>query len=295
MKLTVTAFTAFFAATALYANSPETVEKTDQLSRDWRTGDAAVAPGPSGEVVFRFGEAQPSLKCKVLQICTIKLQPGETPTEAPTLGDLVRWSAELRAGGTSENPQVYVALKPTIEAEPTSMLLVTNKRAYHFELIPSDTDYTPFVSFVYPAEIQAENARRIAELKEKEDAENRRLAAIRAKAAAEKAVVQARQSVSVSGNATHVSKLNFEYSIQGKAPFKPARVFSDGTKTYIDLPPNYSGEQPVFIALDNSGSEELVNYRVTGVRYVIDKVISRGRLVLGVGRKAQKIEIRRGG
>ena len=90
-----------------------------------------------------------------------------------------------------------------------------------------------------------------------------------------------------------VDKLNFNYRVTGKAPFKPTRVFNDRKKTYIDLPEGYSGEKPVFFAGDTKSSKEVVNSRWKGNRLEIDRVIATGTLILGVGRKADKITIKR--
>jgi type IV secretion system protein VirB9 len=86
--------------------------------------------------------------------------------------------------------------------------------------------------------------------------------------------------------------LDFNYRITGKAAFRPARIFNDGARTYVDLPDTYRGELPVFIGI-GLGGNEIVNYRISGNRFIIDKVVPRGELTIGVGGRADTIRFRR--
>lgn len=257
---------------ALASDAPTEQTVTD-LAAAWREGSGAVAPGAAGAVVMEYGETQPILTCKVLQLCTIRLRPGETLTEAPTLGDAVRWSAAVRAGGNGSERVIYVVVKPASTAQPTSLFLTTDERAYHLELRPSDTSYTPLLAFTYPEDREAENRARVAALQtERAEAESRSLA--------------------VEGRRVPAEELDFAYRITGSAPFKPTRVFNDGERTYIDLPESYRGDLPVFLAIGGSG-QEVVNYRVTGSRFIVDAVVPGGKLMLGTGGRST-ITIRRG-
>ena len=243
------------------------------LTRNWREGTAAVAPGAAGAVVMEFGEAQPVLTCKVLQLCTIRLKPGETLTEAPTLGDAVRWSAAVRAGGNGRENVIYVIVKPASTAVATSLFLTTDQRAYHVALRLSDTDYTPLLFFTYPEDREAENRARVAAMQvERAEAE--------------------RSSLKVEGQRIPAEELDFAYRITGSAPFKPTRIFNDGQRTYIDLPESYQGDLPVFLAIGGTG-QEVVNYRFAGLRLIVDAVVEGGKLMLGTGGRST-VTIRRG-
>jgi type IV secretory pathway VirB9-like protein len=52
-------------------------------------------------------------------------------------------------------------------------------------------------------------------------------------------------------------------------------------------------ETPVLLVLGHDGKGEMTNYRVREQTYVIDRLFDRARLVLGTGKKAQKVEISR--
>ena len=259
------------------ASDGATDAQVDALAEGWRTGKGAAAEGVAGAVMMEYGETLPVLKCKVLNICTVRLRPGEVLTEAPTVGDSVRWSVAVRAGGNGREKVVYVVVKPASTAEPTSMFITTNERAYHIELHRSDTHYTPLLAFTYPEDREAENARRVAAMQVEAERTAREVA---------------QRSISVEGQSIPADELDFDYRLSGKAPFKPARIFNDGARTYIDLPDSYRGELPVFVAT-GVGGNEIVNYRISGNRFIIDKVVPGGELTIGVGGRAETIRFRR--
>ena len=259
------------------ASDEGTVATVDGIAEGWRNRKGAAAEGVAGAVMMEYGETQPVLKCKVLNICTVRLRPGEVLTEAPTVGDSVRWSVAVRAGGNGREKVVYVVVKPASTAEQTSMFITTNERAYHIELWPSDNRYTPLLAFTYPEDREAENARRVAAMQAEAD---------------RTAKVAAQRAINVDGRSIPADELDFNYRTSGKAPFKPARIFNDGSRTYVDLPDTYRGELPVFVAT-GVGGNEIVNYRVSGNRFIIDKVVLGGELTLGVGGRAETIRFRR--
>ncbi|MBX9693005.1 MAG: TrbG/VirB9 family P-type conjugative transfer protein [Cyanobacteria bacterium] len=91
--------------------------------------------------------------------------------------------------------------------------------------------------------------------------------------------------------------LNFNYRIKGDSPsWKPLRVYSDKSKTYIQFPANVKYDRtPALVMLGAANQQQLVNYRMLNDRYVIDQVIDRAALISGVGRHQQRIEIAREG
>ncbi|MDE3120569.1 MAG: TrbG/VirB9 family P-type conjugative transfer protein, partial [Paracoccaceae bacterium] len=204
------------------AASLNTERQVDKLAAQWRNGNGAAADGPAGSVVMMYGETQPVLKCKPLNICAIRLQPGERLTEAPTVGDAVRWSVQVRAGDVGGLQTVYIVAKPGTTAERTSLFLVTDRRAYSIELVPSFGGYTPLLAFRYPGDIAAENRARVQAM---------------AVAAHERALAKTAHSLVVAGREVPAANLDFNYTVRGDAAFRPARVFNDGRKTYVDLPP----------------------------------------------------------
>ena len=90
-------------------------------------------------------------------------------------------------------------------------------------------------------------------------------------------------------------KLNFEYKVTGKSQeLQPVRVFDDGSKTYIQMPGGMQNrEAPVLLIIGNDGKGEMSNYRVRQQTYIVDRLFDRAQLILGAGKKAQKVEIAR--
>jgi type IV secretion system protein TrbG len=92
-----------------------------------------------------------------------------------------------------------------------------------------------------------------------------------------------------------VEKMNFAYTIKGgNEHIRPLRVFDDGAKTYIQMPGEMQHrEAPVLVVLGADGKGEMTNYRVRDLMYIVDRLFDRANLVLGSGKKAQKVEISR--
>ena len=256
----------------------------DALSRD-----QSVAAGRNNAVVLQHGAGIPVLTCRPLMFCSIRLEPGEILLEDLALGDTVLWSAEMRVAGTQADPHIRILVKPDAAATETSLVIATDRRFYDIRLVKSDDRFTPVMAFTYPADVAAATRARIAEQAQVR-ADRDRAAAV------DRAVEEARQSLPVNGRDVFAGDLDFGFTVSGTAPFKPVRVFTDGARTWIDLPPRYRGERPVFLA----GRDGLVNTRwrrledsPRATRLEIDRVIAEGRLMIGVGRSAQVIIIRR--
>jgi type IV secretion system protein VirB9 len=95
--------------------------------------------------------------------------------------------------------------------------------------------------------------------------------------------------------------LDFGFRISGDDPsWRPLRVYTDGRKTYIQFPRSLGfGTAPALVGLAHDGSwfsdptEEMVNYRIVGDRYVVDQVLDRAELVTGVGSGQTRVLIAR--
>lgn len=83
-----------------------------------------------------------------------------------------------------------------------------------------------------------------------------------------------------------ISNANFDYRIDGSAPFKPAMVFDDGKFTWIQLPANVQ-EIPAIFALGADGTAELVNFTVRRNYFVVQRLFPDGALL-----KLRKDEVR---
>ena len=107
---------------------------------------------------------------------------------------------------------------------------------------------------------------------------------------------QEKQAAEVPPAVIAVEKVNFDYTIRGSdSHIRPVRVFDDGAKTYIQMPAELEHrEAPVLLVLGKDGKGEMTNYRVKDQTYIVDRLFDRANLVLGSGKKAQKVEISHG-
>ena len=85
-----------------------------------------------------------------------------------------------------------------------------------------------------------------------------------------------------------IERLNFAYRISGAKPdWRPLRAFDDGRQTFIEFPPSVTvGEAPPLFVLGAKGDAELVNYRMSGRYYVIDRIFGAAELRLGAKRQS---------
>ena len=225
-----------------------------QLSSQWQHGPGVVARGPDGKVIFLFGEIQPSVVCSPLQVCDVELQPGEIVRDV-LLGDTVRWKVEPATSGAPNAQAVHLIVKPSEAGLVTSMVVTTSRRTYHIQLKSHHRDYMARVGFEYPEDINA----RFAEI-------NARIEA----------------SV-VPGAGVPAEQLDFAFHMSGSARWRPTRIYSDGTKTYIQFPSSLAGQDAPVLFVVSGGENRIVNYRMNGSMMVVDFNIDRAILVSGDG------------
>ena len=81
-------------------------------------------------------------------------------------------------------------------------------------------------------------------------------------------------------------QLHFDYLITGDRPgWRPLRAFDDGRQTYIEFPATLpTGEAPPLFLVDAKGEMQLVNYRLQGRFYVVDRLFDAAELRLGLKR-----------
>lgn len=240
--------------------------KGTAISGRWRSSRGLVTKGPDGKVIFLYGEVQPSVVCSPLQVCDIELQPGEIVRDV-LLGDTVRWKVEPATSGAVGGQAIHLVVKPSEPGLVTSMVVTTSRRTYHIQLKSSQTQYMARVGFEYPEDVSAKLAD-----------------------------VNARLEASIiPGAGVPAEQLNFHYSVSGHAGWRPTRVYSDGTKTYIQFPRSLVGQDAPVLFVVSGGQNRIVNYRMKGDMMIVDYQVDRAVLVSGVGWKQEKITIRRGG
>jgi type IV secretion system protein TrbG len=191
----------------------------------------------------------------VNQVSDVALQPGEKLVSVST-GDTVRWIVGDTTSGEGIVQQVHILVKPIAADLKTNLVITTERRTYHLELESTEATYMSSLSWTYPADDL------IAIRKKNDD-----LTGI--------------DTIAMEG-AQSFDNLNFRYRIVGDASFAPARVFDDGSKVYIQFPSSLpQGEAPPLFVQGSNGKPGLVNYRVKGNTYIVDRLFAVAELRLG--------------
>lgn len=245
-------------------------------AKKWQeTGVAKPIMSDDGKVLFPFGQYMPLLTCAPLRACDIELEAGEIVTGKPLTGDTVRWKITRAESGASENKITHVVVKPTDINLDTNLIITTDRRTYHVRLYSSanERDYVNRAGFYYPESIVNEWDQ-AAQQAEKKAADK------------EKLVVSELPTLSV-------DKIDFGYKVEGDdARFKPLAVFNDGTRVFLQMPDAMkSDEAPVLLLMDKDDKPLLVNYRVKGTYYVVDKLFDRAMLLVGTEGSQSKVTI----
>lgn len=198
------------------------------------------------------------------QISDIALQPGENLV-AVAAGDTVRWIVGDTTSGAGETKRTHVLVKPSATGLSTNLVITTDRRSYHLELASTTRTAMAAVSWTYPADA---------------------LLSLRGDPA------RATNSDRIPG--FDVAHLSFGYAITGSnEPWRPVRAFDDGRQTFIEFPPTLAtSEAPPLFVIDPTGAATLVNYRVQGHFYVVDRLFDAAELRLGT-RHQQIVRISR--
>lgn len=257
------------------ALSPPALEAV-RVNEKWRGESISPVAGTDGRVIYNFGAGLPTVVCAPLRVCMIELQAGEKLEGEPQIGDSVRWNIAPALYGNGDQTTPIIVLKPQMAGLDTNLLITTDRRAYYLRLISKPQDYIARVAFQYPTDQSTQKwQEQLAEQRQREHGTKSRSDAMPAMIA--------------------VEKMNFDYKVTGaNEHLRPVRVFDDGAKTYIQMPNEMQNrEAPVLLILANDGKGEMSNYRVRQQTYIVDRLFDRARLVLGSGKKAQKVEIAR--
>jgi P-type conjugative transfer protein TrbG len=251
--------------------APRIVEEPIPVSVRGATPAGAVVHADRS-VLFNYGENLPSIVCAPLHVCEVSLQPGET-IQSLEVGDTTRWSVKL-ARVTSEGQETtHLVVKPSETGIVSNLVAITDKRSYSIQLVSrKDRAWMPKIAFTYPDDQQANWKAYFAENETRQN------------------TVQVASNTASS--ALPAQPLNFQYKIHGKAAWKPVRVYSDASKTYIQLPATAQNDEiPVLLDLGRGDTKQLVNYRLDGNTFIVDKVLKRAALVSGIGKSEEKVTI----
>ena len=187
------------------------------------------------------------------QVSDIVLQPGENLT-AISAGDTTRWVVGDTTSGSGANRVVHILAKPFAANLHTNLVITTDRRTYHLQLESTPRTYMAAVSWNYPQESLVSE------------------------------VHTASQPVSApAAGDWSVDKLRFDYTISGDdPPWRPIRAFDDDTHVYIQFPKVVDKDEapPLFVS-DGGSKTDLVNYRMRGCYYIVDRLFKSAELRLG--------------
>jgi len=199
------------------------------------------------------------------RVSDIALQPGETIVSVAA-GDTVRWTVGDTTSGNGDEKRAHILVKPFSAGLSTNLIITTDRRTYHLALESTSATAMVSLSWTYPQD---------------------ELIAIRRQQA------EVRAATPVASGLT-VENLHFNYAITGDSPaWRPLRAFDDGRQTFIEFSPNIAvGEAPPLFVLGPTGDAELVNYRMSGRFYVVDRLFGAAELRLG-GKRQSIVRITR--
>lgn len=193
------------------------------------------------------------------RVTDIALQQGEAVISVAA-GDTVRWTVGDTTSGSGDGKRVHILVKPFAAGLSTNLIITTDRRAYHVQLESTAGTAMAALSWTYPQD---------------------ELIAIRRAAEQQKAAAPVASGLAI-------EQLNFGYAITGDNPaWRPVRAFDDGRQTFIEFPPSIAvGEAPPLFVIGSAGDAQLVNYRVSGRFYVVDRLFNAAELRLGAKKQA---------
>lgn len=244
-------------------------KKSLRLSKNWSAKGAAPFLTGNGKLMYVHGASMPTVLASPMQVCDVELQEGETVNEI-VVGDSARWMVEAgQAGNTT-----HLFIKPVDAGLETSAVITTDRRVYHLRLISSRDDFTPYVGFTYANDLRRHATQQQA-AKSKEEYLNS-------------------TSISIEGKNQNLDELNFDYSVTGKASWKPKRVYDNGQQTFIRLPASVKSNEMPILLVRKGKKNILVNYRVKEQAMIVDGIFDKIVLVIGIGASKKQVTIERG-
>jgi type IV secretion system protein VirB9 len=192
------------------------------------------------------------------RVTDIALQSGEALISVAA-GDTARWVIGDTTSGSGPDKRTHVLVKPFSSGLATNLVITTDRRSYHLALTSTSATAMVALSWTYP-----------------QDA----LIAL-------KRAVEERQAAAPVAAGIAPDQLHFNYAISGDRPaWRPLRAFDDGRQTYVEFPASLAvGEAPPLFLVDRKGEAQLVNYRLQGHFYVVDRIFDAAELRLGLKRQ----------
>jgi type IV secretion system protein VirB9 len=177
----------------------------------------------------------------------------------------------------------HVILKPQLPDIAANLLVHTDRRTYSIELVSvAEGQFMPFVGFVYPETPMSTKAA---------DAESwRALLAQYERADDVQTSYEPKLNQEQNARIVDASDVYADYTIKVVAgrnvPWKPRSVYDSRGKTYISMPDIMQVTEAPVMSVKRNGKEQLVNYRVEGNVYIVDRLFDIGILTIGKDRVA---------
>ena len=263
---------------ALKAPIPLSERASSAASQTWlKTGYAPSMLGTNGQVMYAYGQSQPTITCAPLHICVINLLPGEHITNL-SIGDSVRWMVQTADAGHTP----VVVVKPVAAGLTTNLVVTTDAgRVYYMTLVSRQDRYVPQIGFYDPQQIVIRMQRQ-ADAQVAQDE-------------------QKKQAVVAQLGTVDPSDLDFDYHCAGDDPDEidrdllPVRVFSGGGHTYLQMQGGMTFRDAPAVFRFDGGKTELINSRLANNYFVIDGLPEKFKLVVGVGKGARTVTCEQGG
>ena len=179
-------------------------------------------------------------------ISTLLLEPGEVLIDIAA-ADTARWSVS----NTLSGDRALLIVKPSAPKLKTNIVLVTDRRAYLIEAVSAAGEvYTAQAAWTYPAPPAPPP---VPEPAPKPEPPPRPLH--------EDYVLKAPR--------------------KGPPPWMPEKVWDDGRRTWVQFPENIAASDMPPLLIRTPEGLELVNYRIHGRRYEVDRIFTEAELRLG--------------
>jgi type IV secretion system protein TrbG len=266
MTYLTTAIAAFIAAGAL--TGPAEAQSHQPPSDLVGGANAAALKGPKDAslvgALHEFAWERGALyliQSSPERITDITLESGEALLSV-SAGDTTRWIVGDARSGVGTAAQAHVLVKPNAPGLATNLVIMTDRRVYHVELKSIAGPGMAAVAWRYPAEMVLTSQ------------------PLPAPAKIEKPFSP--------------ETLNVHYRINGDRPeWRPVAAFDNGRQVFIEMPAAVDRlEAPPLFVIGDEGVE-LVNYRVQGRYYVVDRLFAKAELRLGASWKQKIVRIER--
>lgn len=224
--------------------------------------DPVTMPNDARIVVFNYSRDQIfRIITAPAKNTTIEFAPGEKLIADPAMGDSVSWLMDTDGAN-------HVFIKPVRPGLVNTLHLTTNLREYDMTLVSSPLGglFYQSVRFHYSGSLMARvHARETADASAGDRAGDD---------------ASGRDSSATDSGPLGVSpdKLNFDYKVDGSAPFRPQTVFDDGRFVWLRLPPDAPFAVPI---VKDHGDDVSPNFIRRGPYIVVQQMADR--IVLRAG------------